>query len=169
MSAVVTILQKALEWGPTILKLLAYILAMIGGGQTSGIVSGAYGGTVTNWLWNAMTYGGAVVSYLLANVFPTSLATIEKWMTAVLTEAKKRLNIDPKNETDVDERFFSVLGEFVLKLLELLLKRWGAGPDDAADVVAQLRARKAIAESGIPAAKMQAALASLAAPTLPRA
>lgn len=162
MSAVISLLRKALEWGPTVLKLIAYLLTILGGGQTGGIVSGAYGSTPSNWFWNLLTYGGAGVFYVLSGLLPKALPTIEKWLDVVLAEAKKRINIDPKNETDVDERFFDILGEFVLTALALLLKRWTTDPDEAADVIAELRARKAIAESGVPAAKMRAALTELA-------
>lgn len=163
MRTLATILQKFIQFGPMVLKLAAYFLAMVAGNQVTGIATGAYGDTWGNWLTNAVTWGGAAVSWLLSYAIPRSMPTIEKWLNAILAEARKRLAIDPKNESDVDERFFAVLSEFLLAALALWLKKIGTDPDEAASIVAELRVKKVVAETGVPASALLLAMKDSAA------
>lgn len=166
MSAILAILQKIIQHGPTVLKLIAVLLAYLGGSQTSGIVSGAYGDSWGNIWTNVLTYGGAAVSWLASYAFPRSIATIEKWLNAILLEIQKRLNIDPKNETDLDEKFFSMLGSFLIKAVELWLKRIGTPPEVITSRVNELKAMRAAADSGLEPDELRMALSdSLAVAT----
>ena len=139
-----------LLWMPLILRGASIITGLVGLFQTVQVQSGQYSaspavfGMIATWF---STSGIAFISSFFAQ--PTTWTTLKKSLDVVFKWLHKKLDIDPKNETDVDERTIAWLEEEGINLLQTLVSRWvpGEPQDDANAAIDKIRQSRASARS----------------------
>lgn len=139
-----------LLWLPMILRGASIITGLVGLFQTVQVQSGQYSaspinlGMIATWF---STSGIALLSSFFAG--PTTWTTLKKSLDVVFKWVHGKLNIDPSNATDIDERAVAWLEDESINLLQLLVSRWldGESKDKALEAIDQLRQSRAAARS----------------------
>jgi hypothetical protein len=141
-----------LLWLPLILRGASVITGLLGLFQAAQVQSGQYSaspinlGLIATWF---STSGIAFISSFFAQ--PTTWATLKKSLDVVFKWVHSKLNLDPSNATDIDERAISWLEDEIINLLQSLVSRWldGDSKDRALAAIDQIRQSRAVARSAV--------------------
>ena len=141
-----------LLWLPMILRGLSVLTGLMGLFQTVQVQSGSYSaspinlGLIATWF---STSGIAFITSFFAK--PTTWATLKSSLDVVFKWVHNKLNVDPSNATDIDERAIAWLEDEIINLLQSLVSRWleGDSKDKALAAIDTIRQSRATARSAV--------------------
>lgn len=126
-----------LLWLPWIFRGVSILSGIVGLFQGVQIQSGEYSASPIN-IAAVLTWLSASGGSMLASFFasPATWSTLKKALDKVFSWVQARLNVDPGNVTDADERVISWLEDEILNLLQTLVSRWS--PESGAEALAAI-------------------------------
>lgn len=139
-----------LLWLPMILRGVSVISGLIGLFQGVQVQSGQYSASPTN-LGMIATWLGTSATSLIWSFFaqPTTWTSLKKALDVIFKWVHSKLNIDPSNSTDIDERAIAWLEDEIINLLQSLVSRWldGESKEKALAAIDEIRQSRASARS----------------------
>lgn len=137
-------------WLPLVLRVASVFTGLMGLFQSAQVQSGQYSaspfnlGLIATWF---STSGITLISSFFAQ--PTTWTTLKKSLDVVFKWVHGKLNLDPSNSTDIDERAIAWLEDEIINLLQSLVSRWldGEPKEKALEAIDQIRQSRASARS----------------------
>jgi hypothetical protein len=137
---------------PIVLRIISALTAIAGLLSGSGVASGEYAATPSNFAaigaWLIASAGSLIGSFFAG---PTSWETVRKYLDRIFVFIHGKIGIDKDGKSDLDERAMSWLADqLIMLLMKIVEAGWPVTKEEALKNISALRHCQLVEESGPP-------------------